>query len=76
LACEEPQEEECSTEIVTTIAGGYAEGITQVAWKAQMRGTQQVLTAERGNHTTVPTMVFDTREGQHFSSLHNNLTQG
>ncbi|KAJ8433849.1 hypothetical protein Cgig2_032060 [Carnegiea gigantea] len=41
-----PQDEECSTEVVATIAGGYAEGITRSAWKAQLRSAQQVLTAE------------------------------
>jgi len=33
----EPRDDECSTEIVATIAGGYAEDITQSAWKAQLR---------------------------------------
>jgi len=42
----EPRDEECSMEIVATIAGGYAEGITWSAWKAQLRGAQQVLTTE------------------------------
>ncbi|KAJ8433976.1 LOW QUALITY PROTEIN: hypothetical protein Cgig2_024681 [Carnegiea gigantea] len=43
-----PQEEECSTEIVATITGGYAVGITRSAWKAQLRGAQQVLMAKQG----------------------------
>ncbi|KAJ8426004.1 hypothetical protein Cgig2_007773 [Carnegiea gigantea] len=38
-----------------------------------MRGMQQVLTAEQGNHVTVPTMIFVGREGPHFSSSHNEL---
>ncbi|KAJ8419440.1 LOW QUALITY PROTEIN: hypothetical protein Cgig2_027360 [Carnegiea gigantea] len=33
------QDKECSTEVV---AGGYAEGITQSTWKAQLRNTQQI----------------------------------
>ncbi|KAJ8423392.1 hypothetical protein Cgig2_003777 [Carnegiea gigantea] len=44
----EPRDEECFTEVMATIAGGYAEGITRSAWKAQLRGIQQVLTAEQG----------------------------
>ncbi|KAJ8423087.1 hypothetical protein Cgig2_023114 [Carnegiea gigantea] len=44
----EPREEECSTEIVATIAGVYAEGITQSTWKAQLRGAQQ-FEADNGN---------------------------
>ncbi|KAJ8438771.1 hypothetical protein Cgig2_009889 [Carnegiea gigantea] len=44
LECEparpNPREEDCSTEIVATIVGGYAKGITQFAWKAQLRGAQ------------------------------------
>ncbi|KAJ8452003.1 hypothetical protein Cgig2_016584 [Carnegiea gigantea] len=38
-----PRDEECSMEIVATITGGYAEGITRSAWKAQLRNAQQVL---------------------------------
>ncbi|KAJ8420172.1 hypothetical protein Cgig2_021472 [Carnegiea gigantea] len=55
-AAEEPQErtpapppsrdEECSTEIVTTIAGGYTEEITWMAWKAQLRSAQQLLAVD------------------------------
>ncbi|KAJ8428871.1 hypothetical protein Cgig2_010813 [Carnegiea gigantea] len=37
----QPEEEECSMEVVATIAGGYAEGMTRSAWKAQLRSTQQ-----------------------------------
>ncbi|KAJ8434530.1 hypothetical protein Cgig2_030153 [Carnegiea gigantea] len=29
-----PRDEECSTEVVPTIAGGYMEGIARAAWKA------------------------------------------
>ena len=43
----EPQDEECSTEIVAAIVGGYTEGITRSTWKAQHRGAHQVLTAEK-----------------------------
>ncbi|KAJ8424742.1 hypothetical protein Cgig2_027775 [Carnegiea gigantea] len=71
LSCEEPQEEECSTETVGTIAGGYAKGITRIAWNAQMRGMQQVLTVQQGNCITIPA-TFDVRKGQHFSSSHND----
>ncbi|KAJ8421329.1 hypothetical protein Cgig2_012821 [Carnegiea gigantea] len=51
----EPREEECSTEIVATITGGYAKGITWSVWKAQLRGLQQALTAEQGNYEVNPT---------------------
>ncbi|KAJ8435522.1 hypothetical protein Cgig2_032109 [Carnegiea gigantea] len=37
----QPWDEECSTEVVVTIAGGYAEGMTRSAWKAQLRGAQE-----------------------------------
>ncbi|KAJ8423211.1 hypothetical protein Cgig2_006764 [Carnegiea gigantea] len=50
------RDEECSTEVVATIAGGYTEGMTRSAWKAQLRSAQQVLTTEQGPRTTVPTM--------------------
>ncbi|KAJ8438375.1 LOW QUALITY PROTEIN: hypothetical protein Cgig2_006293 [Carnegiea gigantea] len=41
-ACTAPAtNEECSMEVVTTIVGGYAEGMTRSAWKAQFRGAQQ-----------------------------------
>ncbi|KAJ8427058.1 hypothetical protein Cgig2_006735 [Carnegiea gigantea] len=59
--------------IVTTIADEYAEGITWSTWKAQLRGAQQALTAETGSCVTVPSMVFDRREGSHFPSPHNDL---
>ncbi|KAJ8433819.1 hypothetical protein Cgig2_017889 [Carnegiea gigantea] len=68
----EPRDEECSTEIVVTIASRFAEGITQSAWKAQLRGAQLVLNAERGSHVTVPTMVFSGEQGAHFTSSHND----
>ncbi|KAJ8446584.1 hypothetical protein Cgig2_019737 [Carnegiea gigantea] len=54
----ELQDKECSSEIVATITGGYAEGITRSAWKAQVRGAQQVLIAKQGSRITMPTMVF------------------
>ncbi|KAJ8427427.1 hypothetical protein Cgig2_019039 [Carnegiea gigantea] len=44
----------CSKEVVATIAGGYAEGITRSAWKAQLRSAQQVLTAEQGPREVNP----------------------
>ena len=53
------RDKEWSTKVMATIAGGYAEGVTWSTWKAQLRGTQQVLTAEQGTHVTVPTTVFD-----------------
>ncbi|KAJ8420507.1 LOW QUALITY PROTEIN: hypothetical protein Cgig2_015271 [Carnegiea gigantea] len=37
----QPRDEECSTEIMAMIVGGYEEGITRSAWKAQLRNTQQ-----------------------------------
>ncbi|KAJ8446924.1 hypothetical protein Cgig2_016466 [Carnegiea gigantea] len=36
----QPQDEECSTEVVATIAGGYTEGMTRSAWKAQLKSAQ------------------------------------
>ncbi|KAJ8435422.1 LOW QUALITY PROTEIN: hypothetical protein Cgig2_001074 [Carnegiea gigantea] len=36
-----PRDEECSTEVVATIAGGYVEEITRTALKAQLRSAQQ-----------------------------------
>ncbi|KAJ8434188.1 hypothetical protein Cgig2_004659 [Carnegiea gigantea] len=68
----EPRDEECSTEMVVTIVGRYAEGITRSAWKAQLRGAQQVLTAEQGSRITVPTMVFGGGQDPHFTSPHND----
>ncbi|KAJ8440093.1 hypothetical protein Cgig2_025292 [Carnegiea gigantea] len=44
----QPCDEECSTEVVATIAGGYTEGITRSAWKVRLRSAQQVLTTEQG----------------------------
>ncbi|KAJ8421395.1 hypothetical protein Cgig2_031920 [Carnegiea gigantea] len=69
----EPREEECSTEIVATITGGYAKGITWSVWKAQLRGVQQALMAEQGNYVIVPTIVFEAREGPYFTPPHNDL---
>lgn len=71
-ACVKPREEEYSTKIVSTIVGKYTEGIIWSAWKAQLRGAQQVLTVEQGNCITVHTMVFDGCEGPHFTSPHND----
>ncbi|KAJ8436376.1 hypothetical protein Cgig2_032197 [Carnegiea gigantea] len=36
----QPQDEVCSVEVMATIAGGYAEGMTRSAWKAQLGGVQ------------------------------------
>jgi len=58
---------------MTTIAGGYAEGMTQSAWKAHLRGAQQVLMTEQGPRMTVPTMVFGGKEAPRFASPHNDL---
>ncbi|KAJ8432194.1 LOW QUALITY PROTEIN: hypothetical protein Cgig2_013736 [Carnegiea gigantea] len=66
------RDEECSIEIVATITDGYAKDITRFAWKAQLRGAQQVLTVEQGSRVTVPTMVFGREQGPHFTSPHNN----
>ncbi|KAJ8420066.1 hypothetical protein Cgig2_029000 [Carnegiea gigantea] len=38
------RDEECSTEVVAIVAGGYVEEVTRSAWKAQLRSAQQVLT--------------------------------
>ncbi|KAJ8430646.1 hypothetical protein Cgig2_025659 [Carnegiea gigantea] len=68
----EPRDKECSTEVVATIAGGYAEGITRSAWKAQLRNAHQVLTADQGTQVTVLTMVFGRGEAPRFTSSHND----
>ncbi|KAJ8424342.1 hypothetical protein Cgig2_022188 [Carnegiea gigantea] len=62
----------CSTEVVPTITRGYAEGMTPSAWKAQLRGTQQVLAVEQGLRMTVAIIVFDGRKAPHFASPHND----
>ncbi|KAJ8422875.1 hypothetical protein Cgig2_013748 [Carnegiea gigantea] len=56
------RDEECSPKVVATIA-----------WKAQLRGAQQVLTTEQGPRIMVPTMVFSEKEAPHFASPHNDL---
>ncbi|KAJ8421892.1 hypothetical protein Cgig2_024279 [Carnegiea gigantea] len=71
LACKECREEKCSIEIVATIAGGYIEGITHTAWKAQMQRMQQVMTTEHGTRITFPTMIFDEQEGQNIPKAYN-----
>ncbi|KAJ8424755.1 hypothetical protein Cgig2_003014 [Carnegiea gigantea] len=71
-AHEEPREEECSTKIVATIVEGYMEGFSHAMWKAQMRGTQQVMITWCGSLITIPTIIFDDREGHVFNSLHND----
>ncbi|KAJ8421184.1 LOW QUALITY PROTEIN: hypothetical protein Cgig2_011312 [Carnegiea gigantea] len=35
-----PRDEECSTEVVATIAGGYTEGITRLAWKTKSKSLE------------------------------------
>ena len=57
---------------MATTARGYAEGMTRSAWMAQLRGAQQVLTAEQGACVTVPTIVFGGREAPRFTSPHND----
>ncbi|KAJ8432230.1 hypothetical protein Cgig2_024385 [Carnegiea gigantea] len=55
-----------------TATGGYAEGITRSARKAQLRGARQVLAVKQGSHVTVPTTVFNGHEGSHFTSPYND----
>ncbi|KAJ8451346.1 hypothetical protein Cgig2_014118 [Carnegiea gigantea] len=66
------RDEECSTEVVSIIAGGYAERMTRSAWKPQLRSAQQVLTTEQGPRTMVPTMVFGGKEAPRFAYPHND----
>ena len=54
----QPRDDECSIEIVTTIAGSHMTDLTRSAWKAQLRSAQQVLTMEQKSGLTAPTMVF------------------
>ncbi|KAJ8420922.1 hypothetical protein Cgig2_018953 [Carnegiea gigantea] len=68
----EPRDEECSTKVVATIAGVFAESTAQSTWKTQLRSAQQVLTVEQGYRMTVPTMVFGGREALCFTSPHND----
>ncbi|KAJ8438791.1 hypothetical protein Cgig2_023825 [Carnegiea gigantea] len=68
----QPREEEYSTEVVATIARGYADGMTRSAWKAQLRSAQQVLTIEQGSSITLPTMVFGGKEAPRFASPYND----
>ncbi|KAJ8420281.1 hypothetical protein Cgig2_027969 [Carnegiea gigantea] len=63
-----PQDEERSTKIVATIAGGYVEDMTRATWKAQLRTARQVLTVEQGSCITTPTMVFGGKDAQQFAS--------
>ncbi|KAJ8423666.1 hypothetical protein Cgig2_009287 [Carnegiea gigantea] len=67
------RDEECSTEVVATIAGGYVEEITQTAWKAQPRCAQQVLAVEQGFCITAPRMVFGGKDAAWFASPPNDL---
>ncbi|KAJ8451341.1 hypothetical protein Cgig2_014113 [Carnegiea gigantea] len=55
-----PRDEECLTEVVATIAAGYAEGMTRYL----------PLSKEPG--TTVPTIVFGGKEAPRFASPHND----
>jgi len=59
-------------EVVATIAGGYAEGITLSVWKAQLRSAQQVLTIEQGPRVIEPTMVFASEEASQCASPLND----
>jgi len=55
--CEEPRDVEC---------------IIRTAWKPQMRGMQQVIATEHGNHMTILAMIFDGHERQHVNSPYND----
>ncbi|KAJ8435827.1 hypothetical protein Cgig2_017122 [Carnegiea gigantea] len=68
----QPQDEECFTKVVVTITGGYVEGMTLSAWKAQLRGVKQVLITEQGARIMVPTMVFGQKETLRFASPCND----
>ncbi|KAJ8438626.1 hypothetical protein Cgig2_017964 [Carnegiea gigantea] len=57
------QDDEYSMKIVAPIVGGYTEGITRSAWKAQLRGAQRII---------VPTMVFGGGEDLRFTSPYND----
>jgi len=57
---------------MAAIVGGYAEGMTWLAWKAQLIGAQQVLIAKQGARVTVPIMMFGGREAPCFASPHND----
>ena len=72
VAHPQSRDEECSMEVVATIAGGYVKGTTRSAWKIQLRGTQQVLTTEQGARVIVPTIVFGGGEASRFASPHND----
>ncbi|KAJ8421202.1 LOW QUALITY PROTEIN: hypothetical protein Cgig2_002636 [Carnegiea gigantea] len=67
---EEPREEECSTEIVATIAYGYAKGIIRMEGPDASDTTG--LDSRVGDCVAVPTMIIDDREGPHFSLRHND----
>ncbi|KAJ8441379.1 LOW QUALITY PROTEIN: hypothetical protein Cgig2_009087 [Carnegiea gigantea] len=60
----QPRDEECSTEVMATIAGSYAEEM--------IRSAQQVLTTEQGPRIMVTTMVFGGKEAPRFASPHND----
>ncbi|KAJ8420669.1 LOW QUALITY PROTEIN: hypothetical protein Cgig2_025353 [Carnegiea gigantea] len=62
LAPPPPRDEECSTEVVATIA----------AWKAQLRSAQQVHIVEQGPCLTAPTMVFGGKDAPRFASPQND----
>ncbi|KAJ8430366.1 hypothetical protein Cgig2_007596 [Carnegiea gigantea] len=64
----ELRDEECSTEIVATIAGGYAEDHS-TCLEGSASKSQEVLTAER---ITMPTMMFGGEQGLCFTSSYNN----
>ncbi|KAJ8436125.1 hypothetical protein Cgig2_001152 [Carnegiea gigantea] len=58
----EQRDKECSTEIVATIAGGYAEGITPSAWKAQLQGASKSLL--RNNEAKSPPWCSEGNKAQ------------
>ena len=68
----QPRDEECSTEIVATIAGGNMPDMTRSAWKAQLRSAQQVLTMEQKSSLTAPTMVFGGKDAPRLATPHND----
>jgi len=55
--------DECSTKIVSTVARGYAEGISYAVWKARVWGTQQVMKVEQRAPVTTPIITFSESKG-------------
>ena len=46
--------------------------LTRSAWKAQLRGAQQVLTMEQGSGLATPTMVFGGKDAPRLATPHND----